>query len=253
MLAVLVLLLGMVLSPKKRSPALQPFPEHYRELLAENVDYYKQLDIEGKKAFEERMHIFLSRVRITGVKTGVEDLDRVLVAASAIIPIFGFADWEYINLDEVLLYPDSFNHAFDLEGNDRGILGLVGEGAYQRIMILSKPELRQGFLNKTGKANTAIHEFVHLVDKTDGSIDGIPEFLLEHRYVLPWLKLMQKEISHIMANRSDINPYGATNEAEFLAVAAEYFFERPGLFKNNHPELYDLLSIMFRQQPVAGQ
>ena len=56
------------------------------------------------------MMLFFSRIRITGVGTEVEDIDKVLIAASAIIPIFGFPDWEYMNLHEVLLYPDSFNH-----------------------------------------------------------------------------------------------------------------------------------------------
>ena len=58
------------------------------------------------------------------------------------------------------------------------MLGLVGSGPYQNIMILSKQELRNGFANKTNKKNTAIHEFVHLLDKEDGSVDGVPEALL---------------------------------------------------------------------------
>jgi Mlc titration factor MtfA (ptsG expression regulator) len=48
---------------------------------------------------------------------------------------------------------------------------------------------------------------------------------------------MQKKIRAIIDERSDINPYGATNEAEFLAVASEYFFERPKLLKEKHPDL----------------
>jgi hypothetical protein len=146
----------------------------------------------------------------------VEDLDRILIGASAIIPIFSFPDWEYSNLREVLLYPDSFNHDFEQKGNERSILGMVGDGALNGVMVLSRHELRQAFLNKTGKTNTAIHEFVHLVDKTDGTVDGIPEILMKRQYVLPWLQAMQKEIKKILADKSDINPYGATNEAEFF-------------------------------------
>jgi hypothetical protein len=126
---------------------------------------------------------------------------------------------------------------------------MVGTGAYQHIMILSQQDLRQDFLNKSGKDNTAIHEFVHLIDKTDGSVDGIPEFILNKQYIVPWLRLMHQEIKRIMADQSDINPYGATNEAEFFAVAAEYFFERPDLLQIKHPELYSLLVTIFRQHP----
>lgn len=222
-------------------------PGKYRQLIAEHVEFYKQLDETGKEEFSNRMQHFLSRVRITGIKTEIEDLDRVLVAASAIIPIFCFPQWEYINLNEVILYPESFDHEFALEGSGRHTLGLVGDGPYQNVMLLSQHDLRQGFLNKTGKTNTAIHEFVHLVDKTDGSVDGIPEFLLSQKYVLPWLELMRRNIKQIMDNRSDINPYGATNQAEFFAVVAEYFFERPDLLESRHPELYELLSTIFRK------
>lgn len=181
----------------------------------------------------------------------VEEIDKVYVAASAVIPTFGFPDWEYININEVLLYPDSFNHDFEQQGTDRSILGMVGTGAYEDVMILSQHELRQGFLNKTGKGNTAIHEFVHLVDKTDGSTDGVPEFALQHNYVLPWLDLVHKKMKQILANRSDIDPYGAANQAEFFAVVAEYFFERPDLLKEKHPDLYEVLSSIFRQQPAG--
>jgi MtfA peptidase len=224
--------------------------DNHRQLLNEQVEFYAQLDDNKKKEFEERVQRFLSQVRIVGVNTTVEEIDKLLIAASAIIPIFGFGNWEYMNLNEVLLYPDSFDHEFEQQGQGRTTLGVVGNGAYQNVMILSQHELRQGFLNKTGKTNTAIHEFVHLVDKTDGSVDGIPEFLLSRQYVVPWLELMHKEIKKIMSNRSDIDPYGATNEAEFFAVVSEYFFERPDLLESKHPELYQSLVTIFQQRPL---
>ena len=248
-LAVLTLLTGLVLKSSKKKPGvIQPIPENYRQLLAQQVEFYKQLNADKRQEFEKRVQSFLAQVKITGVNTTVEDIDRVFIAASAVIPIFSFAGWEYVNLHEVLLYPDSFNHDFEQQGNDRNVLGMVGNGAYNRIMILSQHELRQAFINKTGKTNTALHEFVHLIDKTDGSVDGIPEFILQQQYILPWLQLMQKEIKKILDDKSDINPYGATNEAEFFAVVSEYFFERPELLQQKHPELYQLLSTIFKQQ-----
>jgi len=227
------------------------FPDSFREILNIQVPFYQNLDAERKIEFENRMMRFLSHVRITGVKTPVEDIDRVFVAVSAIIPIFGFKSWDYINLNEVLLYPGSFGDEFEQEGQHRNTLGMVGSGALNNVMVLSQHDLRQAFINKSGKENVAIHEFVHLVDKTDGSVDGIPEFLLERKYILPWLDLMHKNIRKILDDKSDINPYGATNEAEFFAVVSEYFFERPDLLKQNHPELYELLKKIFQlPEPV---
>lgn len=249
-IAGLILLLYAIFSNnKKKINESFSFPVKYRLILKEYVDFYNELEDARKVQFENRLQHFLATTRITGVNTDVEDIDKVLVAASAIIPIFGFSDWEYINLKDVLLYPDSFDEKFNQEGDERTTLGIVGEGAYQNMMILSKHELRQGFINKTGKSNTAIHEFVHLIDKTDGAVDGIPEFLLSKKYVLPWLNLIQENIKEIRQSKSDINPYGATNKAEFFAVISEYFFEQPDLLQAKHPELYEILIKIFRQEP----
>jgi Mlc titration factor MtfA (ptsG expression regulator) len=175
----------------------------------------------------------------------------VLVASSAIIPIFGFADW-YYPLTDVLLYEDRFNDAYETTGDDRTILGMVGEGgALQSTMVLSKPALHEGFANETSKGNTGIHEFVHLLDKVDGATDGLPEYLLDKSHIKPWLELIHKSINDIKANHSDINPYGITNEAEFFAVVSEYFFKRPDLLEERHPELFARLEEIFHQNPIA--
>jgi Mlc titration factor MtfA (ptsG expression regulator) len=251
LLALTGLIFSFLTRRRKKTIITGPFPGAYRDILTKQVPFYQQLNEKNKNEFENRIRQFLEQVRITGVKTNVEDLDRVLIAASAIIPIFNFPGWEYIHLHEVLLYPDSFDHEFQQEGANRSILGMVGNGALNHVMILSQHQLRQAFINKTGKDNTAIHEFVHLVDKTDGEIDGIPAFIMERKYIQPWLQLMQHEIKLINEDRSDINPYGATNEAEFFAVVSEYFFERPKLLKEKHPDLYALLEKIFCKQPDA--
>lgn len=215
-------------------------------LLEQHVLFYTKLSVEEKKQFEKDVREFLEEVKITGVDTSVEELDQLLIAAAAIIPIFYFKQWKYRNLQEVLLYSDAINMDFESTGNaDRNILGMVGSGAYNGMMLLSKHALHQGFDNTTDKSNTAIHEFVHLIDKSDGDTDGIPNVLLDKQYVLPWINLIQEQVQAIAKGKSDINPYAAMNKAEFLAVAAEYFFERPALLQNKHPELYAMLKEMF--------
>lgn len=230
---------------KKKVVVADGVPVLLQKKLKDLVPFYQQLSDEKQTEFEERAASFLTQVRITGVKTQVEEIDKVLIAASAIIPIFNFPKWEYGNLNEVLLYPESFDHEYKQQGAGRNILGMVGSGPMNHVMILSQRELRQAFINKTGKENTAIHEFVHLLDKSDGDADGIPEYFLNKKYILPWLQLMHQEIKKITENESDINPYGATNEAEFFAVVSEYFFEQPDLLKEKHPQLYDALQKIF--------
>jgi MtfA peptidase len=244
-MAIIIVLILFVLRPGKKKRDVIPMPDHYRNLLDEHVVFYQQLDPEGREKFEQKVQQFLSHVRITGVNTTVDDLDRVLIGASAIIPIYAFPDWEYINLNEVLLYPETFSHEFEQEGEHRSVAGMVGTGPLQNVMVISKQALRHGFMNNTGKSNTAIHEFIHLIDKTDGAVDGIPEILLKQPYTLPWVNMMREKMEEMMKGESDIDLYGVSSQAEFFAVVSEYFFSRPDQLNEKHPELYAMLERMF--------
>lgn len=227
-----------------------PVSTDYTHLLEEQVSYYRTLTEAKKKEFADRVGHFLAHIRIEGVDTPVDGIDKVLIASSAIIPIFGFEGWDYYRLTNVLLYADTFNADYETTGTGRTIMGMVGEGgALQSTMVLSKPALRAGFADENSKANTGIHEFVHLLDKADGAIDGLPDYMLDKNHVKPWLQLIHRSIDEIRANQSDIDPYAATNEAEFFAVVAEYFFKQPGLLQQKHPALFTQLETIFRQHP----
>lgn len=243
-LALILIVILFVFRPRKKRELIF-LPENYKELLNDYVKFYQRLNEESKKKFEDRLQRFLSAVKITGANADVEDLDLILLGAGAIIPVFYIPDWEYINLREVLLYPGSFNRDFEQHGSERSISGMVGTGAMQNVMIISKWELRQGFIDHHSTRNTAIHEFVHLIDKMDGTMDGVPEILLERKFVPRWQQLVFDEIQKIKRGESDIDFYGATSPVEFFAVVTEYFFEQPEIFRMNHPELNEMLGKIF--------
>ncbi len=240
---------------KRRQPVVvpeEPLPPTMVELLAANVPYYASLPENRQAVFAERVNLFLANVTIEGVDTEVTDVDKVLVASSAVIPVFAFDDWTYPNLTNVVLYESTFNEKFETDETDRRTMGLVGMGgALQSSMVLSKSALLNGFLNKTSKENTGIHEFVHLLDKVDGEIDGSPEMMVPQEHLQPWLRLMHETMQQMETGRTDINSYGLTNEAEFFAVVSEYFFKRPDLLKQKHPELFEQLELIFRQNPAT--
>jgi MtfA peptidase len=247
-----ILLVWLVARKKPPVKIEVVLPQNIDELLEENIAYYRSLPSEKQSLFVDKVKDFLSYVNIKGVNTTVNELDKLMVACSAVIPIFGFGNWRYFNLTDVLLYDGAFNaQKFSTIGEDTHTLGMVGTGAMEGMMILSKHALQQGFLNETDKSNTGIHEFVHLLDKADGETDGIPEQLLSKQYTIPWINLMNEKIAVIQKGSSDINPYGAVSKTEFFAVAAEYFFERPDLFKTKHPQLFALMEKAFIQQPAT--
>jgi len=250
-LFVIALAVFLFLNKKKVVNETPAATVNYQLLLEQHIPYYRHLSPDRKKSFEQKVADFLTDITIEGVGTVVSNADKVMIAASAVIPIFGFSDWKYRNLTNVILYPDTFDNEFQFEGENRSILGMVGSGYMNGQMILSRAALTKSFSKSAGKENTAIHEFVHLLDKSDGATDGVPENLLAHEYVMPWLKMIHQEIHKIEAGRSDINPYAITNEAEFLAVVSEYFFQKPNELKHKHPGIYEMLSTMFSQD-LAG-
>src|ERR1700750_1928119 len=183
-LTMMSVIIFFILRKKNKNHDAISLPDNFRVLLNEHVAFYRQLNDAGKLRFENRIKEFLSYVRIHAVNTEIDDLDKLLVASSAVIPVFNF-NWHYHNLRDVLIYGDTFNQEeFSVTAEERNVLGLVGTGAMERMMILSKPALRQGFKNENSVSNTGIHEFVHLLDKADGATDGVPQQLLSKQYTI---------------------------------------------------------------------
>src|SRR5215207_4448650 len=113
-LLLIVLIILFVFQPRQKKPIA--WPDNYRDLLNDYVSFYFHLDDEEKKKFEDKFQRFLSAIKITGANAAVEDLDRVLIGAAAVIPVYFIPDWEYVNLREILLYPGNFNMDFEQHG-----------------------------------------------------------------------------------------------------------------------------------------
>jgi len=218
----------------------------------DEVEFYNGMDAGEKEEFETRIKRFLATKKITAVSTELDDHTRLLAACSAIIPMIAFPKFNYPNVKEVLIYPNSFNHQFETDAStskNRNIAGMVGNRHMNGIVILSKRSLMTAFADK-GPKNVGIHEFVHLVDMLDGAVDGVPEILMKHAYTAPWIEVIRQEMNRIEKGRSDINSYALTNDAEFLAVVSEYFFDKPEKMERKHPELYEQLARIFQVDPA---
>ncbi|WP_372894885.1 zinc-dependent peptidase [Stieleria sp.] len=228
----------------------EPFPSELESALQQHVAYFRALDDAGRERFRNLVKVFLDETPITGIRTDVDTTTRALVAASAIIPVFGFDDWEYSGLGEVLIYPNAFGDDYSTSGEndnvDRRTLGMIGVGHLSGVMILSKPDLLSGFENPEDKRNVGIHEFAHLVDKADGSVDGMPPGA-SIATAGPWIQWIGEELKNKPHGRHHIDQYAYTNEAEYFAVLSEYFFEAPDVLQSKAPQIYDMLQQMYRQ------
>jgi Mlc titration factor MtfA (ptsG expression regulator) len=54
-------------------------------------------------------------------------------------------------------------------------------------------------------------------------------------------------------DRPPLQTYGATNPAEFFAVATEAFFDVPDALRHHEPNLYEIMRDFYKQDPSARQ
>lgn len=213
--------------------------------LEKHIPFYRNLNKEDRKIMEDRIGLFLAEIQVTEIDKEIADKNTCLyVASSAVFAYWGLPYWNYGKLREVLVYPDNYNDQ-KVISESGFIQGQVHHGGMMNnTMILSLTAVVEGFTNKADQQNVGVHEFAHLLDKVDGSIDGFPAGMnTETRKI--WAKLIQEEMMDIRNRKSDINPYALTNEAEFFAVLMEYYKENPVKLKTNHPEIFVVIDEYF--------
>ena len=223
--------------------ARREFPGEWEKILIEYVAFYNGLDEEDKTKFKQKILLFLSEKKISGIETETDDTVKVLIAASAVIPVFNWDDWEYDDISEILVYPGRFDNNYRFDGRDNFLGMVTGKGG---VIIISKQDIIDGFKNWEKGRNVGIHEFAHKIDGEDGYIDGMPFLITDKSIRDEWKRVRRLEMERIKNGKSDIDPYAASNNAEFFAVSCEYFFSNPGAFGRNHPELYNLLKKIFK-------
>ena len=228
----------------------EPMIAEERAQLERSVPYYRKLDDEGRRRFEDDVRIFLAEQVITGA--GGRSVDReakLLIAASAAMLTHGLPDWEWSRVRDIVVYPRAFDERYDTEkeGNVAGQVHLRGP------VIFSRRELHHGFRDAGDGLHVGLHELAHVIDMEDGSADGLPADL-DWMATAPWVKTVASRLRRVRARqgsgrRDVLRPYAGTNEAELFAVAVEAFFERPGRLARLDPELFALLRDYFNQDP----
>jgi Mlc titration factor MtfA (ptsG expression regulator) len=73
----------------------------------------------------------------------------------------------------------------------------------------------------------------------------------------PWAEVLERRFGILKkatrrGSRTVMDSYGATNKAEFFAVATETFFEKPRKLREKQPDLYHRLTEFFRMDPAEG-
>ncbi len=224
----------------------RPLPSEWSGWLEQHVPFYPDLTGEVRERFLRYLRAFVWDKHFFGAG-GLEITDehRVVIAGAAVRLVLNLDLSFYDKLTEIIVYPDDYRHP---DSDDV----VLGEAQHWGTVVLSWSAVLHGMADRKDGHDTALHEFAHVLDVADGAFDGTPEL---HRFgdYRTWARVMSdaflKLQDDVPRRKTVLREYGATNEAEFFAVASETFFEKPRQLRQNAPELYDELCRFYRVEP----
>lgn len=228
--------------------------------LLEQHPILKGLSADEERRLREFTTLFLHEKTFAPAE-GIE-LDeylRAVIAVQACLPILGLdIDW-YENWKTVVVVPDVFTEQYaepdaagvvhEWEEDDRS-----GTSWDEGPVVLSWEDIEASGWGDG--YNVVIHEAAHRLDQTDGAVNGCPA-LHEGIDAEEWRRVFSGSFEDLhrrvrsRKRRSKIDSYATESDAEFFAVASEYFFERPRVLTGEYPDVYRLLAAFYRQDPAA--
>ncbi len=234
-----------------------PFPAAHRALLAKAVPGWHNMAPETQRELRRLTREFLHQKKFIGC-AGLEVTDemRITIAGLACMLILKRERDVYPALTHVLIYPGLFAVPRTAR-DDAGVVtqerqALAGESWSDGRVILAWDHVQQA-LQDPSAHNVVWHEFAHQLDSEAGPTNGAP-LLPGARAYRTWSELMQSEFAQLRqaaywGQPTLLDYYGASNPAEFFAVATETFFGRPYQMAARHGELFALLQAYYRVDP----
>jgi MtfA peptidase len=247
---------------RRRKILADPFPPAWQATLHDHVGHYAVLNDAERKKLRNAVQLLIAEKDWEGCRSlELQDEMRVTIAALAAILILGFDDFYFDNVQTILVYPDEY-----VVKQERGLGGgasveeeseRLGEAHYRGPVILSWKEIHENARLPGYGANLVFHEFAHQLDMLNGAFDGTPN-LPTGDLAERWAKIMDVEYRRLQhAERRHrqtlLDPYGATDPAEFFAVTTECFFDAPQAMHAEYPALYELFRDYYRQDPAKWQ
>jgi len=257
---VLALFIGKIIlrRMKRKRLLVMPFPDEWKQIMHKNVPLYNRLPDSLKEQLHGFVNIFIAEKKFEGCgNLEITDEIKVTIAAQASMLLLNRKPKYFPKLRTILVYPHTYtaktvssDGAVIVNGQDVRL----GESWQNGPVVLAWDSVTGGTRNIADARNVVLHEFAHQLDQEDGTADGAP--ILEHRSgYIAWARVLSEEYEILQRKKkkhrkSVMNKYGATNPAEFFAVATETFFEKSKQMKKKHPELYDELKNYYKLDPV---
>ena len=247
---------------RRRQLTAMPFPQEWETILEKNVAIYRCLPGGLRDQLRNDIKIFMDEKRFEGLG-GLELTDEITVtiAAEACMLLLNRENRYYPGLVSILVYPGAYvakeNTPIGGGVYVEGPSVRLGESWKHGSVILAWDDVKRGARNAEDGHNVVIHEFAHQLDQEDGLADGAPLLGKQSSYAV-WAEIMNEEYERLRAaagrhKKSVLDEYGATNPAEFFAVATETFFEKPRQLKKRAPYLYVELKEFYKIDPAAWE
>ena len=241
---------------------LQPSVDDYREPaewgpILDAIANVRALSPRDRQRLSRMIGRFLDHVIFEGCNGLVlNDHIRVTIAAQACLRALDLPRGAFGPLKHVLVYPTTFlpkRFEWATSTSETKAEATLGESWHRGTVILAWDDVLRGVEVPTDGHNVALHEFAHQLDSASGAANGIPQLGAGQRYAA-WTSVLEESFARFSrqvrtGRKTAIDAYGATNEAEFFAVATETFFERPKQLQHEYPELYGQLLKYYRQDP----
>ncbi len=246
------MLFGFLTRRRRRKIREQPFPAAWEEILERNITLYGQLDRWQRRELCSCVMVFLAEKRFYSTD-GLELTDeiRVTIAGGACLLLLEIEHDYYRNVREIIVWPTvrRVEHGQGYVHRSLAVLGQAHDGG---PVQLAWDAAKHGLYDPKDGRNLIYHEFAHKLDMLDGIVDGTPPIRCPVLFA-DWVKVMTNEYEKLCRSsgrKTLLDPYGATNSAEFFAVATECFFEKAQAMLSQHPALYDLMKRFYRQDPA---
>jgi len=238
--------------------AKQPFPAPWQKTLSNRLPFTSKLPVTEQQHLQYLIKVFLADKEFYGCAgQKIDDEIRVTVAAQACLLLLNQDRTPYPDLDSILIYPSTFVATREI-ANEQGLvstnhIAMLGESWSQGKVVLAWDNVEKGVMNLQDGHNVVLHEFAHQLDHESGATNGAPVLSTRGAYK-SWAHVFSEEFEElqkdaIRGRHSLMDYYGATNPAEFFAVATETFFERPKEMLAYHSELYQLLQDYYKLDP----
>ncbi|MCA9234393.1 MAG: zinc-dependent peptidase [Planctomycetales bacterium] len=242
---------------RRRALLAADFSDAWEQTLRSTVRQFPQLSVERQRRVRQIVQVFVAEKDWVGAGTEVTDEMRVTVAGHAGLMACGYDEpYFYDKLATVIIYPRTIR--FDPERVERytALPDFPAEGvAFQRgPVLLSWATVRRELAGRAPGRNVILHELAHHVDGLLDDMDGTPAWS-DRRRAAKWQEVAEREFLQLAGSARRREPtlldhYGATNRAEFFAVATECFFELPQAMRRRHGELYELLAGFYQLDPA---